>query len=340
MTTHGPQGHDHAGHDHSAHDHSAHGHSNHDHGHGGHHHHVPTDFGTAFALGAALNTGFVVAEFGFGYVANSVALMADATHNLADVLALLLSWGAAVLGKRVPSQRRTYGWGRTTILAALINAAVLLASVGAIAVEAIRRFAHPLPVENTTVMWVAAVGIAVNGATALLFLRGQSDLNVKAAFQHMMADAVVSAGVVVSAFVIGMTGLSWIDPMTSLVIVAVIVAGTWGVFRQAANLSIDGVPDGIAHADVMACLRKLPGVTEVHDLHVWGLSTTQTALTAHLVRHTQRENRPGAQVAFDHELLEAANSALNDRFGISHVTLQLETPELAELCKLRPDHVV
>lgn len=328
MTTHGSHDHDH---DHADHN-DIHDHGHHQgHAHGGHHHHAPADFGTAFALGAALNAGFVVAEFGFGYVANSIALMADAAHNLADVLALLMSWGAAVLGRRLPSQRRTYGWGRTTILAALINAAVLLASVGAIAVEAIRRFAHPLPVEDGTVMWVAAAGIAVNGATALLFLRGQSDLNVKAAFQHMLADAVVSAGVVVSAIVIGATGLSWIDPLTSLVIVAVIVTGTWGVFRQAANLSVDGVPDGIAHADVMACLGCLPGVLEVHDLHVWGLSTTHTALTAHLVREPS-----GA----DHDLLQAANTELTRRFGIGHVTLQLETPELAGSCRLRPDHVV
>jgi cobalt-zinc-cadmium efflux system protein len=285
----------------------------------------------AFALGAVLNSGFVIAEFGYGYVANSVALMADAAHNLADVLALLMSWGAAILARRLPSQRRTYGWGRTTILAALVNASVLLLSVGAIAWEAIRRFAEPMPVAETTVMWVAALGIVVNGATALLFLRGQADLNVKAAFQHMLADAVVSAGVVASAFVIGVTGMTWIDPATSLVISAVIVAGTWGVLRASANLSIDGVPDGIDHSDVMACLRTLPGVSEVHDLHVWGLSTTDVALTAHLVRDAGID---------DHSLIETANRELTSRFRIGHVTLQLETPASAESCRLRPDHVI
>jgi cobalt-zinc-cadmium efflux system protein len=278
----------------------------------------------------------VIGEFGFGYVANSVALMADAAHNLADVLALLMSWGAAVLGRRMPSPRRTYGWGRTTILAALINAAVLLIGVGAIAVEALHRFANPAPVESGTVIWVALVGIAINGATALMFMRGQQDLNVKAAFQHMAADAIVSAGVVVAALVIGATGLTWIDPLTSLVIAGVILAGTWGVFRQAFNLSVDGVPHAIAHADVMACLQRLPGVVEVHDLHVWGLSTTETALTAHLVREASQE----AQAAGDHALIDEACLALTKRFGIGHVTLQIETPALAATCRLRPDHVV
>lgn len=316
-----------AGHDH---DHDHHGHD-HEHAHGHHgHSHAPANFGLAFALGALLNSGFVIAEFGYGYLANSVALMADAAHNLADVLALLLSWAAASLGRRRPSQRRTYGWGRTTILAALINAAVLLMSVGAIAVEAIRRFAEPLPVAETTVMWVAVVGIVINGLTALMFMRGHNDLNVRAAFLHMAADAVVSAGVVVSALLIGATGFSWIDPLTSLAIAAIIAAGTWGVMRAAVNLSVDGVPASISHGEVMDCLRHLPGVMEVHDLHVWGLSTTETALTAHLVREPQD----------DHDLIEAATEQLQRRFGIGHVTVQLETPALAQSCRLRPDHVV
>ena len=319
----------------SGHDHD------HDHGHShGGHHHAPASFGLAFAVGAALNSAFVIGEFGFGYVANSISLMADAAHNLADVLALLMAWGAATLGRRLPSPRRTYGWGRTTILAALLNAAVLLVGVGAIAMEAIHRFAAPLPVESSTVAWVALVGIAVNGATALLFLRGQADLNVKAAFQHMLADAFVSAGVVAAALLIGATGLSWIDPLTSLVIAMIIAVGTWSVFRQSVNLSVDGVPDDIAHGDVMACLRNLPGVVEVHDLHVWGLSTTHTALTAHLVRESQADAASEAQTLCDHALIYEANEELTRRFGIGHVTLQLETPALAESCRLRPDHVV
>jgi cobalt-zinc-cadmium efflux system protein len=323
-----------AAHDHGEHDH--HDHANeHDHDHGHHqhhhgHHHAPTSFGAAFAIGAALNTGFVIAEFVYGTTANSMALIADAAHNLADVLGLLLSWGAATLGRRLPSSQRTYGWGRTTILAALVNAAVLLISVGAIAVEAVRRFAHPLPVAETTVMWVAVAGIVINGATALMFMRGHADLNIRAAFLHMAGDAAVSAGVVVSALLIGATGLDWIDPLTSLGIVVVISLGTWGVLRQAVNLSVDGVPEGIAHAEVLACLRELPGVLEVHDLHVWGLSTTETALTAHLVR----------EEGSDIQLIRTLNDEMQRRFGIGHVTVQLETPALAEACRLRPDHVV
>ncbi len=317
-------------HDHDHHDHGACGHGDHAH-HGAHgHHHAPASFGAAFAIGALLNSAFVVAEFGYGYLANSVALMADAAHNLADVLALLLSWGAATLGRRLPSTQRTYGWGRTTILAALINASVLLISVGAIAIEAVQRFRSPLPVAETTVMWVAAAGIVVNGLTALLFLRGQEDLNVRAAFQHMLADAIVSAGVVVSALLIGATGMNWIDPLTSLIIVAVIVIGTWGVLLSAVHLSVDGIPAGIAHAEVMASLRALPGVEEVHDLHVWALSTTETALTAHLVRAPQN----------DEALIQTACAEMQRRFGIGHVTIQLETEAVAAQCRLRPDTVI
>ena len=301
-----------------------------EHGHDHDHHHDPATFGAAFAIGAALNTGFVIAEFVYGTTANSVALIADAAHNLADVLGLLLSWGAATMGRRLPSSRRTYGWGRTTILAALVNAAVLLISVGAIAVEAIHRFAHPLPVAQTTVMWVAVAGIAINGITALMFMRGHADLNIRAAFLHMAGDAAVSAGVVIAALLIGATGFYWIDPLTSLAIVVVISAGTWGVLRQAVNLSVDGVPEGIAHAEVLASLRQLPGVLEVHDLHVWGLSTTESALTAHLVR----------EGGDDVQLICTLNEEMQARFGIGHVTVQLETPALAEACKLRPDHVV
>jgi cobalt-zinc-cadmium efflux system protein len=312
-------------HSHDQHDHD-HGHSTGHHGH----HHAPASFGTAFAVGAVLNIGFVCAEIVYGLAANSVALLADAAHNLGDVLALLLSWGAAVMARRLPSQRRTYGWGRSTILAALINASVLLIGVGAIAVEAIRRFADPQPVAGGTVMWVAGIGIAVNLGTALLFTRGHADLNIRAAFLHMMADAAVSAGVVAAALLIGWTGFEWIDPLASLAIGAVIAWGTWGVLRDAVNLSVDGMPSGIAHGEVKECLQALPGVTEVHDLHVWGLSTTETALTAHLVRDE----------GDDTALIRNACDTMRQRFGIGHVTLQLETAELAECCQLRPDHVV
>lgn len=326
----------HSGHDHD-HDHDAdHGpgqRHGHDHGHG--HVHAPASFGLAFAVGTALNTGFVVAEFGYGYAANSMALMADAAHNLADVLGLLLAWGAATLGRRRPSTRRTYGWGRTTILAALVNCAVLLASVGAIAVEAVHRLIAPLPVVESTVIWVASLGIVVNGVTALMFMgapdaHGARDVNIRATFLHMAADAAVSAGVVVAALLIGATGLTWIDPLASLAIAGVITFGTWGVLRTSVNLSVDGVPENITHHDVLECLRRLSGVIEVHDLHVWGLSTTATALTAHLVRE------PGD----DERLVADAAAMLRRQFGIGHVTVQVETPELARRCSQRPDHVV
>ncbi len=284
----------------------------------------------AFAIGAALNTGFVGVEAVYGVLANSVALLADAAHNLSDVLALLLSWGAAVLARRLPSDRRTYGWGRGTILAALVNAAMLLVSIGAIGVEAIRHLADATPVENGTVMWVAGLGIAVNLLTALMFLRSGDDINIRAAFLHMVGDAAVSAGVVVAAALIGVTGWHWLDPVTSIAIVVVIALGSWGVLRDAVNLSVDGVPAGIAHDRVRDCLCALPGVTEVHDLHVWGLSTTETALTAHLVR----------DAGDDAALIRSACDAMRQRFGIGHVTLQLETAELAESCQLRPAHVV
>jgi cobalt-zinc-cadmium efflux system protein len=307
----------------------------HDHAH--HHHgHARSvgrgrDFGRAFALGTALNAGFVAAEVAFGIAAHSVALLADAVHNAGDVLALLLAWAAAGLARRLPSVRRTYGWGRGSILAALTNAVVLLVSVGAIALEAVERFFSPSPVAAATVAWVALAGIAVNGVTAWMFARGHEDLNIRATFLHMVADAVVSAGVVIAAVLIAATGWLWLDPLTSLVIVAVIVAGTWGVLRDSVNLAMDGVPAGIASADVEHFLRGLPGVVEVHDLHIWGLSTTATALTAHLVM----ERRDG-----DEALLARATHDLAARFGIGHATLQIETEALACTCRLRPADVV
>ncbi|MBN9509124.1 MAG: cation transporter [Alphaproteobacteria bacterium] len=307
----------------------------HDHAHHPHDH-VPArapgaSFGRAFALGTVLNGGFVAAEVVFGIAAHSMALLADAVHNAGDVLALLLAWGAAALARRLPSVRRTYGWGRGSILAALINAAVLLVSVGAITLEAVERFLTPAPVATATVAWVALAGIAINGVTAWMFARGHEDLNIRATFLHMAADAGVSAGVVVAALLIAATGLFWIDPVTSLLIAAVIVVGTWGVLRDSVNLAMDGVPSGIACADVETYLVGLPGVTEVHDLHIWGLSTTETALTAHVVVAA----RDG-----DEALIARATHDLAVLFGIGHVTLQIETEALADRCRLRPADVV
>ncbi len=322
------QDHDHHDHDHPHHDAHDHGHAHaHDHAQG----HAPATFGTAFAFGAALNAVFVAAEIGCGLAAHSTALLADAVHNAGDVLGLLLAWGAMQLGRRVPSARRTYGWGRGSILAALVNAAVLLAGVGAIVLEAVQRLLEPAAVASATVAWVALAGIAVNGVTAWMFSRGHGDLNIRASFQHMAADAAVSAGVVVAALLIGATGWGWIDPLVSLGIAVVIVAGTWGTLRDAADMALDAVPPGIAQEAVGAYLRGLPGVVEVHDLHIWALSTTETALTAHLVH--------AGETPAEATVLEATRE-LGARFGIGHATLQLETVTHADACRLRPAEVV
>ena len=329
-----PPHHDHAlapGHDHG----HRHGHPHgHRHGHPNGHQHgwgAAARGGRAFALGAGINLAFVVVQVGFGLAANSMALLADAAHNLADVLALLLAWGAASLTRRPPAGRRTYGWGRSSILAALANAMVLLIGVGAIGVEAVRRFAAPAPVATLTVMLVAAAGIGVNGGSALLFLRDRGhDLNVRAQFLHLAADALIAAGVVVAAAAIGVTGWLWLDPLASLAIVAAIVASTWGVLRQSVDLAMDAVPAGVSPDDVRDWLAALPGVTEVHDLHIWALSTTETALTAHLVY---------AGAASGRRLYDVSGE-LGRRFGIGHATLQIESAADAALCRLRPSDVV
>jgi cobalt-zinc-cadmium efflux system protein len=281
---------------------------NHDHG-------MP-DHNRAFALGVGLNLAFVVLEAGAGLWAGSLALLADAGHNLGDVLGLLLAWGASYLAGRPPTARRTYGLRRASILAALGNAVLLLVAVGGIAWEAVQRFARPEPVSGWAVIAVAAAGVVVNTATALLFLAGRkSDLNIRGAFLHMVADAGVSAAVVVAGLVIQFSGWLWVDPAASLLVVAVITAGTWGLLRESVDLSLDAVPEGIDPAAVEGYLAGLPGVTAVHDLHIWGLSTTHAALTAHLVK---------PDGLLDDDLLTRAATELHDRFGIEHVTLQLE----------------
>lgn len=317
-------------HHHGHHNHHGHGHD-HGHGHGHHHHAPPAQRDAAFAIGVGLNSALVAAQVGFGLAAGSMALLADAVHNLGDVLGLGLGWAALVLGRRAPSPGRTYGWGRSSILAALANAMLLLVSIGAIGVEALRRLASPAPVDGETVAWVAGIGIVVNGATALLFARGRhGDLNIRGAFAHMAADALLSAGVLAAALAIALTGWTWLDPAASLAIVAVIAAGTWGLLRDSVNLALDGVPEHLDEAEIAAWLGTLPEVCEVHDLHVWALSTTETAVTAHLVQ-TARD--PDA-------LLAAAGEGLRARFGIGHVTIQLETPAGAEGCSLRPENVI
>src|SRR5204863_3859271 len=252
---------------------------------GASHSHAPGSFGLAFAIGITLNLGFVIVEVSYGLFAHSLALVADAGHNLGDVLGLLLAWCATFLARTVPTDRRTYGLRSSSILAALFNAIFLLITVGAIAWEAIRRFGNPNVVEARTVIWVAIIGIVINAVTALMFMSGRKrDLNIRAAFVHMAADAGVSLGVVVAGFLIIATGWLWIDPAISLVIAAVITWGTWGLLRDSANLALHAVPQGIEVAEVRQYLSSLPHVTAVHDLHVWPMSTTETALTAHLVR--------------------------------------------------------
>lgn len=325
--------HDHAGHDHD-HDHD---HHDHDHAHGHHHghhghSHAPKDFGRAFAIGTALNLGFVVVEAAAGLFTHSLALLADAGHNLSDVLGLLMAWGAVVLAKRAPSARRTYGLRKGTILASLANAALLLVAVGAIAWEAVRRFAAPEPIETGPVMIVAAVGIAINTATALMFMKGsKEDLNVRGAFLHMAADAAVSAGVVVAALAMSVTNWLWLDPVVSLVIVAVIVLGTWGLLRDSLDLALDATPRGIDPGKVRDWLVARPGVSEVHDLHIWAMSTTETAMTAHVVRPLDADHD---------QFLHDACAGLASKFNIGHVTIQVETGHGAHACRLAPEGVV
>ena len=287
------------------------GHSHgHDHGHG-----QPGDFSRAFAIGIVLNLGFVIVEVIYGVIANSMALVADAGHNLSDVLGLIVAWAGASMAKRSPTRRFTFGLKKASILAALANALFLLVAIGAIAAEAIRRLFNPIPAEGVTVMIVAGIGIVINGATALLFARGQKhDINIRGAFLHMTADAMVSAAVVFSGLLILTTGQMWVDPVMSLAIAAVIFWSSFGLLKESVWMSLAGVPLGIDLDEVEAALGSLDGVAEVHDLHVWPLSTTETALTAHLV----------APNAAADGLLEAAQRMLGDRFHIVHSTLQIE----------------
>ena len=289
-------------------------------GHDHHHHH--DDYSRAFALGIALNVGIVALELVFGILADSMALIADAGHNLSDVLSLVVAWAGARMARRSPSPRFTYGLKKASILAALINALLLLVAVGAIATEAIRRLFHPVAAEAQTMVWVAAVAIAANLATALLFARGRRrDINVRAAFQHMAADAAVSAAVVFAGLVILWTGQQWVDPVMSLAVAIVILWGSFGLMKESVGMSLMGVPAGIDVEEVEAELGRLGGVETVHDLHVWPLSTTETALTAHLV---------APDVASTDELLLAARTMLRQRFAIEHCTLQIERTHLED----------
>ncbi|WP_296445781.1 cation diffusion facilitator family transporter [Rhodoferax sp. UBA5149] len=288
----------------------------HDHAH--QHDHAPANFNRAFAIGIALNIIFVTIESFYGWRVNSLALLADAGHNLSDVAGLVLAWGGALAGKLRPSARKTYGWKRGTILAAFANALLLLVAMGALVWEAIGRLISPEPLlgaQGVTIMLVAGVGIVINTATALLFMRGrENDLNIRSAFLHMAADALVSAGVVVAGALTLWRGWVWLDPVVSLAIAVVIVLGTWSLFRQSLHMLFDGVPDSVDPQAVRDCLAALPGVTLVHDLHIWATGTSYIAMTAHLVM---------PQGHADDAFLKHATDQLHDRFEITHVTLQV-----------------
>ncbi|MGE5212115.1 MAG: cation diffusion facilitator family transporter [Nitrospirota bacterium] len=294
------------------------------------HGHIPANYDRAFAIGIALNVSYVIIEAVFGVLAHSLALVADAGHNLTDVLSILLAWGASRLSQMQPTRRYTYGLRSSSILASLVNAIILLIAIGAIAWEAIRRFNQPQEIPGGTIMAVAAFGVVINAATALLFVKGrETDLNIKGAFLHMAADAGVSLGVVAAGFAISRTGLYWIDPVTSLVIVAIIAVGTWGLLRDSARLALQAVPPGIDAGKVKEYLAALPEVVSVHDLHIWPMSTTETALTAHL----EMPNGKGGD-EFLHELCKH----LHDRFKIEHCTIQIE--QNANACSLAPEEKV
>jgi len=289
-----------------------------------HHHHAPPDYNRAFALGIALNVGFVVVEAIFGVISDSLALLTDAGHNLSDVLGLLLAWGAAALAKRRPSARRTYGYSRATILASLFSALLLMGAVGAIGWEAVSRLMAPVQPAGRTIMIVAAIGVVINTATALLFLSGKDrDLNIRGAFLHMTADAAVSLGVVISGAFILYLGYGWIDPLISLVIAAVILFSTWGLLRDSLNLAVDAVPRNVDPDAVRDYLSSLPGVQAIHDLHIWPMSTTDTALTAHMVMQVFPE---------DDRYLEGVAKVLHERFSINHPTIQLERQDSDYVC--------
>ena len=306
-------------------------HDHHGHNHGHDHSPVPKSFGRAFAIGILLNLTFVAIEAGYGFLSNSMALLADAGHNLSDVLGLVIAWIAAVLANRRPTSRYTFGFKSSTIMAALFNAAFLLVAVGGIAWVAVDRLFNPTPVASQIVIIVAAIGILINGVTAWLFASGKDDdLNIRGAYLHMAADAAVSAGVVLAGFIMLYTGWLWLDPALSLVIVAVIAWGTWSLFTESLLLSLKAVPSKINYGEVRSYLSTLPGVSSLHDLHIWAMSTTDVAMTVHLVM-------PGGYP--QDEFLMAIGDTMRDRFGIGHFSVQVETNPLTH-CAMAPDEVV
>ncbi len=291
------------------------------------HSHETGNYNRAFAIGIALNVIFVAVEAGYGVAADSMALIADAGHNLSDVMSLLLAWGASLLASKQPTQNRTFGFRRATILASLTSAILLLVALGGIVWETLGRLSNPQPVEGMTIIVVAGIGVIINTATALLFISGQKhDLNIRGAYLHMAADAGVSLGVVVAGVAIMITGWLWLDPAISLVIVVVILVGTWNLLQDSINLSIDAVPQGIDMSAIKDYLTKITKISEIHDLHVWALSTTETALTVHLV--TDKD-------LIDNKFLQEVQQHLHDNFGIEHATIQVEKEDTENGCMLK-----
>ena len=294
--------------------------SNHTH----HHSHAPTNYGRIFAIGISLNIAFVIIEAILGWQAQSLALMADAGHNLSDVLALLLAWSALWLGKKQGNDYQTFGWRRASVLAALINAMLLLIAMGAMAWEAIGRLHQPNPINGMMMIWVASIGVVINGVTAWLFMRdSQHDINIKGAFLHMAADALVSLGVIITGLLYVFYGWAWLDPVMSLLIAGVIIMGTWGLLKQSLHLSLDGVPESVELDKVRHYLLSLPKVTAAHDLHIWALSSSEIALTVQLIMPTPPSND---------EFLQELTHKLSHDFGINHTTIQIMRQPLNNAC--------
>ncbi len=308
--------HSHHDHDHDHHDHDHHGHSHQGHGHG-HAHEPPQSFNAAFAIAVTLNLAFTIFQIVYAFLANSMSLLADAAHNFGDVFGLVLAWGASWLLTLPARKRYSYGFKRTTILAALVNAVILVATSALITFESVYKFFHLSEVNGSIVIIVAAIGIVINGGTALLFMKGaHDDLNIKGAFLHLMGDALISFGVVVTGILITLTGKMWLDPLAGLIIVTIILWGTWGLMRDSVRLILDAIPHHIDHHGVEHFLKTLPGVDAVHDLHIWGLSTKEIALTAHLIMPSS--NLTDADY-------EKINLTLKKQFRIDHATIQVET---------------
>lgn len=289
------------------------------------HSHDINSYNKAFGYGIALNVIYILIEVVYGLTINSMALIADAGHNLSDVLGLIMALGASYLAGTTPTQTRTYGLRKSTILSALLNAIILLIAIGAITVESIRKFSSPEPVRGSVMMIVAGIGVIINALTALLFIKGKErDINIKGAFLHMAADAGVSLGVVIAGLLISVAGWLWIDPVISLVIVVVVTLSTWSLLKDSFHLSMDAVPRHIELEKVRDYLLSLPGITDVHDLHIWAMSTTETAITAHLVKQEAGSNN---------EILSGTCKALHDKFGIEHSTIQLEDNNAISICR-------